>query len=82
MSREDFIDTENKIISDFKNIVKAVKDTETEIIFVTNEVGMGIVPENKLSRNFRDIAGKINQIAGLESDEVYMTVCGIPMKIK
>ena len=82
MSREDFIDTENKIINDFKNIVKAVKDTDTEIIFVTNEVGMGIVPENKLSRNFRDIAGKINQIAGLESDEVYMTVCGIPMKIK
>ncbi len=82
MTREDFLNTEKRIIEDFESIIKAVKETGKEIVFVTNEIGMGIVPENKLSRNFRDIAGKINQVAAKESDEVYMTVCGIPIKIK
>ena len=50
--------------------------------FVINEVGMGIVPDNKLAREFRDVAGKMNQqIAGI-SDKVYMIVSGIPIKVK
>lgn len=51
-------------------------------IIVTNEVGMGIVPESRLSRIFRDIAGRINQMIACEADEVYFTVSGIPMKLK
>lgn len=49
---------------------------------VSNEVGMGIVPENETARKFRDMAGALNQkVAGI-ADEIYMVVAGIPVKIK
>ena len=53
-----------------------------DIIIVSNEVGLGLVPEDPLGRYFRDIAGSMNQIIAAESDAVYMVVSGIPVKIK
>jgi adenosylcobinamide kinase / adenosylcobinamide-phosphate guanylyltransferase len=52
------------------------------IYIVSNEVGLGIVPENELARRFRDIAGTLNQEIAAIADEVYMLVAGIPLKIK
>jgi len=52
------------------------------IIFVTNEVGMGIVPDNFLGRSFRDIAGRCNQIIAGSADEVILLVSGIPLYLK
>ena len=53
-----------------------------KLFIVSNEVGAGIVPENKLARRFRDLAGTLNQkVAGI-ADEVYMVTAGIPVKIK
>ncbi|WP_186803966.1 bifunctional adenosylcobinamide kinase/adenosylcobinamide-phosphate guanylyltransferase, partial [Salmonella enterica] len=49
---------------------------------VTNEVGMGIVPENRLARHFRDIAGRVNQRLAAAADEVWLVVSGIGVKIK
>jgi adenosylcobinamide kinase / adenosylcobinamide-phosphate guanylyltransferase len=49
---------------------------------VANEVGMGIVPENALARQFRDIAGKMNQQVAQVADEVFLVAAGIPVKIK
>jgi len=49
---------------------------------ISNEVGAGIVPDNELARRFRDAAGILNQKVASISDEVYMTVAGIPIKIK
>lgn len=49
---------------------------------VSNEVGMGIVPENEIARKFRDMAGILNQKMAEVSDRVYMVVAGIPIKIK
>lgn len=49
---------------------------------VTNEVGLGIVPENSFSRWFRDVLGHVNQILGKEADKAYLVIAGIPMKIK
>jgi adenosylcobinamide kinase/adenosylcobinamide-phosphate guanylyltransferase len=54
----------------------------TPLILVSNEVGMGIVPENALARTFRDLAGKANQILAAAADEVYVTFCGLPLKLK
>ncbi len=54
----------------------------TPLILVSNEVGMGIVPENALARSFRDLAGKANEILAAAADEVYVTFCGIPLKLK
>jgi adenosylcobinamide kinase/adenosylcobinamide-phosphate guanylyltransferase len=52
------------------------------LYIVSNEVGKGIVPENKLSRQFRDLAGALNQKVAEIADEVYLVTAGIPMKIK
>ena len=59
-------------------------DTSTEkiLIFVSNEIGLGIVPENKISRDFRDVIGLINQIVAQSSDFVYVATAGIPKRLK
>ncbi len=59
-----------------------LKDTKCDIIIVTNEVGMGIIPENKLARHYRDLAGFVNQRLATIADEVIFMVSGIPTKIK
>ncbi|MDA9545788.1 adenosylcobinamide kinase/adenosylcobinamide-phosphate guanylyltransferase [Bradyrhizobium sp. USDA 3397] len=52
------------------------------VIMVTNEVGLGIVPDNALARSFRDAAGIMNQIIAGVADEVEFVVAGLPMKLK
>lgn len=52
------------------------------VILVTNEVGMGIVPENALARAFRDAAGSLNQRIAAAADEVVLVVAGQPLKVK
>lgn len=52
------------------------------VIVITNEVGAGIVPDNELSRNFRDIAGETNQTIASNFDEVVHMISGIPVTIK
>jgi adenosylcobinamide kinase/adenosylcobinamide-phosphate guanylyltransferase len=52
------------------------------VLLVTNEVGLGIVPDNALARSFRDAAGWMNQRVADCADEVYLVVSGIPMKVK
>ncbi len=49
---------------------------------VSNEVGMGIVPDNALSRRFRDLAGRLNQAVAAIADEVYLVTAGIPLRIR
>ena len=52
------------------------------VYLVTNEVGLGIVPENALARAFRDAAGTLNQTIAEVADEVYLAVSGYPLKVK
>lgn len=52
------------------------------VVLVTNEVGAGIVPENRLARVFRDAAGSLNQQVAQVADEVILAVCGLPVKVK
>ncbi|MFP4027354.1 MAG: bifunctional adenosylcobinamide kinase/adenosylcobinamide-phosphate guanylyltransferase [Candidatus Brocadiia bacterium] len=52
------------------------------VIFVTNEVGMGIVPENALARRYRDLVGRCNQAIAAAADDVRLVTCGIDRKIK
>lgn len=52
------------------------------IVFVTNEVGLGIVPANELARAFRDHAGRLNQTVAQTSDRVVMMISGLPMTLK
>jgi adenosylcobinamide kinase / adenosylcobinamide-phosphate guanylyltransferase len=78
------------------NVLHAGRDwrTETEglagalarqtspVVLVTNEVGLGIVPDNALARQFRDAAGMVNQIIARVADEVEFVVAGLPMRVK
>ena len=52
------------------------------VVFVTNEVGDGIVPDNALAREYRDLAGLVNQKAAQAAAEVYWVICGLPVEIK
>jgi adenosylcobinamide kinase / adenosylcobinamide-phosphate guanylyltransferase len=63
-------------------LVLAIKETKCPIILVSNEVGAGIVPENKLARQFRDIAGFTNQKVAECADSVIWMIAGIPVSIK
>lgn len=85
-NRLDYRVEETKILYEIKNLVAALKEMEikynTKVILITNEIGCGVVPEKKLSREFRDIAGRINQYLASESNEVFLVVSGIPVKIK
>jgi adenosylcobinamide kinase/adenosylcobinamide-phosphate guanylyltransferase len=58
------------------------KETKADSIIVSNEVGLGIVPDTSLGRDFRDIAGRMNQVIAKASDEVFFMVSGLPVKIK
>ena len=55
---------------------------QTPVILVSNEVGMGIVPENRLARTFRDLAGEANEVIAAAADEVYVMFSGLPLKLK
>lgn len=63
-------------------LVIALSTQHAPIVFVTNEVGGGIVPENKLARAFRDAAGLLNQSIAAAADEVHLAVSGLPMQLK
>jgi adenosylcobinamide kinase/adenosylcobinamide-phosphate guanylyltransferase len=70
------------ILDKVEELVKAFGSFKGTAIVVSNEVGMGIVPENELARKFRDLAGRANQIMANAADEVYLCVSGIPVKLK
>jgi len=63
-------------------LVTAIAARSDPVVLVTNEVGCGIVPENALARRFRDEAGRMNQIIAAAVDEVYVSISGIPVRIK
>ena len=75
-------DAAERILEDVHRLTATLRDMQTPVIFVSNEVGMGIVPDNKLARVFRDIAGQINQILAAGADEAWMVVSGIPLRLK
>lgn len=73
---------ENYIKDQIIKLMEALKTTDLYFVIVSNEVGMGIVPENKLSRIYVDFVGRANQLIAKYSDEVYFVVSGVPMKVK
>lgn len=82
ISMEKVDDLLNNIKSQFEKLILKARATNKNLVMVTNEVGLGLVPESKLSRIFRDIAGFVNQYIASLSDEVYLISCGLPLKLK
>jgi adenosyl cobinamide kinase/adenosyl cobinamide phosphate guanylyltransferase len=68
-----------QVIDDFLKTVSAGNQT---VICVSNEVGLGLVPDNALGRIYRDTLGRVNQLVAAEADRVYLVVAGLPLQIK
>jgi len=77
------IHMERKVNKEIESFISSLVTHHSSLIFiVSNEVGMGIVPDNKMAREFRDWAGFLNQKIAETADEVYLVTAGIPIKIK
>jgi len=63
-------------------ITRLCESATSPLFIVTNEVGSGIVPDNAMSRLFRELAGRVNRRAAELADRVVLMVCGIPVPIK
>ncbi|MHC4250391.1 MAG: bifunctional adenosylcobinamide kinase/adenosylcobinamide-phosphate guanylyltransferase [Planctomycetota bacterium] len=73
---------EARAFAEVPAFVELVRDPPCDLIMVTNEVGMGIIPANELARRFRDLAGTVNQAVAALADEVVLMVSGVPVVIK
>ncbi|TXC71380.1 bifunctional adenosylcobinamide kinase/adenosylcobinamide-phosphate guanylyltransferase [Sphingomonas ginsenosidivorax] len=63
-------------------LVAAIDAASARIVFVSNEVGYGIVPDNALARRFRDVAGILNQRVAAVVDRVDLVAAGLPLRLK
>ncbi len=80
--KDDGRDCEELIHEDVHGLKSTLHSMVTPVIMVSNEVGQGIVPDNRLARLFRDIAGITNQLLAAAADEVHVVISGIPLKLK
>jgi adenosylcobinamide kinase / adenosylcobinamide-phosphate guanylyltransferase len=70
------------IAAETRRLTESLARLSATIIFVSNEVGLGIVPENKMARDFRDHAGRLHQSIAAEAVDVYFIAAGLPLKMK
>tara|TARA_R110002126_G_scaffold201487_1_gene349102 strand:- start:17464 stop:17988 length:525 start_codon:yes stop_codon:yes gene_type:complete len=70
------------IDAESRALVRHLKESEGTVVLVSNEVGMGIVPENRMAREFRDYAGRLHQMIAASADEVYLVAAGLPLRMK
>lgn len=76
------LDDDWKILAGLPDLTRALQSVHCPVVLVSNEVGTGIVPENQLSRRFRDLVGSTNQTVAGQADRVVWMVAGIPVGIK
>ena len=70
------------IEAEWSQILSAMKERQATFWIVTNEVGLGIVPDTRLGRYFRDLQGRVNQMIAKEASEVYLVICGLAQQLK
>jgi adenosylcobinamide kinase / adenosylcobinamide-phosphate guanylyltransferase len=75
-------DSAADIAARIDELARAVRDRPFHTIFVTNEVGMGIVPESALGRAFRDLAGRAHQRLAAVADELYLGALGVVVRLR
>ena len=81
--QEDANRLEQTILSELDTLLDSIQSCEGKtVIFVTNEIGLGIVPDNKLARYFRDIAGRVNRTVAMAADKLFLTISGVTIELK
>ncbi|MDD5486016.1 MAG: bifunctional adenosylcobinamide kinase/adenosylcobinamide-phosphate guanylyltransferase [Dehalococcoidales bacterium] len=73
---------EELVLKEIETLVRCMGESPATFILVSNEVGMGLVPDNELGRRYRDILGQANQLLAKSADEIYLMVTGVPIKLK
>ncbi|MGB3210055.1 MAG: bifunctional adenosylcobinamide kinase/adenosylcobinamide-phosphate guanylyltransferase [Desulforhopalus sp.] len=73
---------EDEITRTCQELIQLSRQRPGTVIFVTNEVGSGVVPANALARKFRDLSGRCNQAMANGADEVIFFSCGLPLYLK
>ena len=73
---------ERNIAKETAGLVAALKACPVPVIVVSNEVGLSIVPENRLAREFRDAQGRLNQEIAAAADIVELVAAGLPLRLK
>ena len=74
--------SEDQMTSSAEELVRAAHNHQGQVFLVTNEVGLGIVPDNPMVRRYRDLVGRCNQVIAAFADQVFLVSCGIPMQLK
>nr|WP_298707227.1 bifunctional adenosylcobinamide kinase/adenosylcobinamide-phosphate guanylyltransferase [uncultured Veillonella sp.] len=81
--QQDANQLEAAVLTELESLLASIKSCEDKtVIFVTNEIGLGIVPDNKLARYFRDIAGRVNRTVATAADKLYVTISGVTIELK
>lgn len=78
----DYKRAEQVILKQFELLADAAEATGAPLVIVTDEIGLGVIPETPLGRAFRDMMGLVNQALAKRAETVYFVVSGIPVKIK
>jgi len=73
---------EKEVMAEINELVDCINQVKARFIIVSNEVGLGLVPDNRIGRSYRDLLGRANQIVAQCVDEIYLMVAGIPVQIK
>ena len=82
-TQEDFNRIESIILEELRLLLQDINNSNDKtVIFVTNEIGLGIVPENKLARYFRDITGRVNREVASAANKMYLTISGVTIELK
>ena len=74
--------TEADVADACGRVLQAAGTCRGTVIFVSNEVGLGVVPENAAARRYRDLVGRANQLLAARADTVTLICCGIPLHLK
>ena len=74
--------TEQEMEAQAQKLIGAANQHSGEVIFVSNEVGMGIMPANAMARNYADLAGRCNQVIARGANKVVFVACGIGITLK
>ena len=82
-TQEDSNRIESIILEELRLLLQDINiSNDKTVIFVTNEIGLGIVPENKLARYFRDITGRVNREVASAANKMYLTISGVTIELK
>lgn len=82
-TQEDANRIESIILKELRLLLQEINNSNNKtVIFVTNEIGLGIVPENKLARYFRDITGRVNREVASAANKMYLTISGVTIELK